>query len=265
MVMADIELSVEREHVGVITINRPHRANALTPDMFDELSDLVEDVQGRRDVRVLVLTGAGRHFCSGGDLASVTDADEEAESAAAIGELLRRVQRLPKAIRSSDKPVIAAINGLAIAAGMDVALACDIRLGSSNARFRESYVRAGLIPGEGGSWLLPRLVGTSRALELLMTGDEVDAGTALAWGIVSRVYDDSEFLERSLDVAERIATAPPVHVQLIKRAVHAGLESTFDESLELARAHMVIARGLDDSRRAREALASGESAAFEGR
>lgn len=254
--MADVTFSVT-DQVGLLTIDRPESANAFSLEMIDTLVDHLIDAQRRDDVRAVVLTGAGRrHFCAGGEVRNrIGDREDPATRVRAQSARTRtaRVQRLPRTIQSIDKPVIAAVNGAAVGAGLDIALACDIRFASANATFAETYLRAGLIPGMGGSYFLSRAVGRAKAMELLLGGEFIDAAEALRIGLVNRVYQGDELIEQTLAFAGRIAASPPVHVQLIKRAIIESASSALSTSLELSASHMLIVQGLDDSREARNA------------
>jgi len=252
--MADIEWSQE-DAVGVITLNRPEKRNAFTPTMISDWAQMLVRAQDDESVRAIVVTGAGPAFCAGADLGNLPGTPEPASGRpsplAAKRSLTQGVQRVPLAMAHLDKPVIAAVNGAAVGAGMDMALMCDIRVASPQARFAAAYIRVGLIPGDGGCYYLPRIVGVAKALELLITGDFVDAEEALRIGLVSYVADDAA--ARAMALAQRFAAMPPVHVQLTKRNVYASQDASLDTALELASSHMGIVRSLDDSV---EALAS---------
>ncbi|HSW20014.1 MAG TPA: enoyl-CoA hydratase/isomerase family protein [Ramlibacter sp.] len=238
-------------NVGVLTINRPEKLNAFTYEMLEGWSQLLEECGGRDDVRVLVLTGAGRGFCAGGDIDSF--AAIASTTASAIQREVRYTQQVQRAITRLNKPVIAAINGFATGGGLDIALACDMRFAAESARLAENYVRLGLLPGLGGGWLLPRLVGLGRAMELLITGDFIDAREAERIGLVNRVYTDAELMPRTLEIAKRIADNPPLSVQAIKRITLAGLGTDFEDALELAASNLPIVRTSADHK---EALAA---------
>src|SRR6201992_20283 len=170
--MSDLEFSVA-DGIGTILLNRPDRKNAFTMEMIDQWSEILRQVRTDPDVRVVVLTGAGDAFCSGVDLGKYQDGERPTPLQRKEG-LTEQIHRVPLALEDLDKPVIAAVNGVAVAAGMDMALMCDMRVCSRSARFSEGYMRVGLVTGDGGCWFLPRLVGSARALELLWTGDFVD-------------------------------------------------------------------------------------------
>lgn len=222
-----------REAAGVrwVELCRPGSKNGLTPAVNARLITALEGAAADPAVRVVVLTGAGGSFCSGVDLAEAArwgaqGRDEhEATLRGSFHALIRAVRAVPG-------PVIAAVDGPAVGFGCDLALACDLRLASDRARFGEVFVRRGLMPDGGGTWVLPRLVGLSRALELAFTGDVIDAAAAERYGLVSRVVAADELAAETEALATRLAKGPPLALRLIKQAVYAGLTGTLDEALE---------------------------------
>jgi 2-(1,2-epoxy-1,2-dihydrophenyl)acetyl-CoA isomerase len=212
--------------VRTITLNRPERLNAVNPQLAAELPRAIDDAARDDGVRVVMITGAGRGFCSGLDLSEPPRLPE--------GDLRERLDPLAwvgrwvlAAVRC-EKPLIAAINGSAAGAGFGLALATDIRLVARSARLTAGYVRRGLSPDAGVSYLLPRLVGLSRASEILLSGRELDADESLRIGLASEVVEDSAFAAEVLAYAERLAAGPPIAFALTKRL----LASTFDASLD---------------------------------
>lgn len=220
--------------VGLVTLNRPDNLNALNEAMLAELLTVVSEVTNRNDVRALVITGAGRAFCAGADVMDWADSAENPEAAGPpLGEepwttlahtLMSRLYRLPK-------PVVAAVNGAAVGAGCDLTLAADMRFASTTARFGEVYMRLGLSPDAGGSWLLPRLVGEARASELIYTGRIIDADEALRIGLVSEVLDADKLMERALEQAHIFASGPTVAIRLAKQNIRSGYQMTFEDAL----------------------------------
>jgi enoyl-CoA hydratase/carnithine racemase len=263
--MADLEFAIENR-VALVTMNRPDKANALSDDMFTGLAAFYLEAAARDDVRVVVLTGAGRHFCAGGDVKRpVGEEGGERVTSEIRARIKSLVHAVPKALSALDKPVIAAVNGAAVGAGLDLALMCDMRLAARSASFSAPYITVGLIPGQGGSYFLPRLVGLPKALELLLTGDRIDAEEAYRIGMINRLCEDSELMDRTLEFAGRIAAQPPVHVQLTKRAAQASLATTLESSLELSAAHMAIVQPLADSAEARAAWLAHRTGTYTGR
>jgi 2-(1,2-epoxy-1,2-dihydrophenyl)acetyl-CoA isomerase len=207
--------------VATITLNRPQSLNAFVPQMNQEVLDALKDGERDKTVRCLMITGSGRAFCAGQDLKGRTP-----EQKGSLGASLReKYNPMIRQIRQMEKIVVAAVNGVAAGAGCNLALACDLRVASEEAKFIQSFVRVGLAPDSGGSFILPRLVGLSKAMEMLLLGDTIDAQEALRIGLVARVFSDAEFAHAAREVAERIAAAPR-GIGLIKRAVnHANLPS----------------------------------------
>ena len=244
--MPDLEYSREG-HVATILLNRPARKNAFTLPMIDDWVAALEDARDNPEVRVVVLRGAGDAFCAGVDLGRVSG--EMGRDPVEMKELLRlRIQRIPRTMLELDKPVIASISGAAVGAGLDMALMCDMRLAGRSARLCESYIRVGFVPGAGGLWYLPRLVGVAKAFEIFMTGDFYDAEESLRIGLVNRLYDDERLLEETYALAERFAAAPPLAVGMIKRALYqSAADIDLRTSLDLVSSHMGVLRSTSES------------------
>jgi len=231
--------------VATLTLNRPQRFNAFTREMINRWADRLEDVHKDRSIKALVVTGAGKAFCAGGDMDDLESfltmpADERKNY------LWQNVHRIPLALQRLDRPVIAAMNGTARGAGLDMALMCDIRIAERSAKFAESYIAVGLVPGDGGCYYLPRLVGMARALELLWTGDEVSADEAERIGMVSKVVDDGQALAAARALAERIAKQPATAVQFMKRAAYQSLTLPLDAHLDMISSHMSVVEDVPD-------------------
>ena len=189
------------EHVATVTFDRPEQRNALSPVMLDELAATVRAAQADDAVRVLVITGAGRAFCAGGDVKSM--AEVAGGPVPPSQEQVGQIQEVQLLLRRFPKPVIAAVNGAAYGAGLDLACAADFRLAADTARFCEVYVRLGLAPGGGGAWLLPRIVGLTNVLDMILSGEPIDAETALRIGLVSRVVPADNLGVATRDFAQR--------------------------------------------------------------
>jgi enoyl-CoA hydratase/carnithine racemase len=237
------------DRIATITLNRPERMNAFTWDMVDAWADALLEAQRNDEVHVVIVTGAGKAFCSGGDINNMGERRERTPLMRK-NELASHVHRIPLALESMDKPVIAAVNGAATGAGMDLALQCDLRFAAESARFGETYVRVGLVPGAGGTWFLPRLVGTAKALELFWTGDLVDAHEAERIGIVNKVLPDDQLLSHVREVATKIARGPQLSVRFIKRAVYQGQRIDLRTSLDLISSHYAVVTASADHREA---------------
>lgn len=214
--------------VATLTLDRPESLNALTVGLKAALRAALEEVAATPSIRVVILTGAGRAFCAGQDLAERAEPD----AAPLDVELRERYAPIVRAIRSMDQPVIAAINGVAAGAGASLAFACDLRIAASSARFVLAFGRIGLVPDSGVTWFLPRLVGSARAAEIALVGDPVSAGDALRIGLVSRVVDDGTLLDEARAMASRLAEAAPLAVAATKHALGAAWTGDLEAALE---------------------------------
>jgi enoyl-CoA hydratase/carnithine racemase len=259
--MSDITYAVH-DGVATIELDRPRQRNAFTLPMIDTWVRCLESARADDAVRVVVLTGADGAFCAGADLAEIAGSPTPLQTKSV---LMEQVHRVALTVEDLDKPLIAAVNGPAVGAGMDMALMCDVRLASSAATFCEGYVKVGLVPGDGGCFYLPRIVGMARALELLWTGDVVDAATALRIGLVSYVHPAESFREEVRRFALRLAAAPPVHSRMIKRATYQSARSDLRTALDLISSHMAVVRSTADAEEALAAFRQRRPARFEGR
>jgi len=230
--------------VATLRLNRPERLNAFNLEMIGQWTRVLEGVERDPNVRALVVTGEGKAFCSGGD-ADDLEGFISMDAPARKAYLWENVHRIPLLLERIKVPVIAAINGAARGAGLDMALMCDLRVMDANAIVAESYITMGLVPGDGGAWFLPRLVGCSRALELLWTGDAIDAETALRIGLVNHVAPAGSSLEKALELARRIALQPQQAISLIKRLVYDGSGGTISlrAHLDTVSSHMAVVEG----------------------
>ncbi|MCL8209214.1 MAG: enoyl-CoA hydratase/isomerase family protein [Actinomycetia bacterium] len=251
----------EADGVVTLTLNRPETLNAFNNTMLEELAGAVERVARSRDARVLVLTGAGRGFASGQDLKAYQESGSPD-----LGEHLHRYyDPLFERLWGLEKPTIAAVNGVAAGAGMSLAMACDFRVAADTARFMQAFVRIGLIPDSGSTYLLPRLVGYARALELAMLGDLIDAQTALAWGLVNKVVPAERLAEETAALARRLAEGPPKALGLIKRAIRRGAQQSFRDALEYEAWLQAAAVATEDHREGIAAFLEKRAPRFRGR
>jgi len=254
--------------IATITLNRPERMNAFTPKMLDEWYAALLDAHTDADLRVVVLTGAGRGFCAGADLAGGEGVSLLHRSTSQIENrnfLRDSVQRIPRLISIMEKPYIAAVNGAAVGAGMDMASMCDIRFAADSARFGMTYVRMGLIPGDGGCYFLPRIVGMGKALDLIWSGRIFDAQEALSMGYVSAVVPADELIAYTREYATRLVSGPAVAIQQAKRLAYRSQELSLDAALDLAQQAMFIAQSTEDSREGPRAFAEKREPEFKGR
>jgi 2-(1,2-epoxy-1,2-dihydrophenyl)acetyl-CoA isomerase len=217
-----------------ITLNRPDKLNALNPEMHKLLRQALERAAEEREVRALLLGGAGRGFCAGQDLSErdVSPGAAPIDLSVSLGSyynpLVRRLRELPK-------PVVCAVNGVAAGAGANLALACDIVLAARTASFVQSFARIGLVPDAGGTWILPRLVGSARAMGLALLGEKLSAEQAVEWGLIWKVVDDAKLAEESLSLAKALADGPTKGYGLTKKAMRASSINSLDAQLELER------------------------------
>ena len=234
--MADYEtILFERDGpIARITLNRPDRLNSFTAQMHAELRDALARVTGDGDARVLVLTGAGRAFCAGQDLSdrAVAPGAAPVDLGASIEDNYRP---LVLSIRNLPLPVVCAVNGVAAGAGANIALACDIVIATKSASFIQAFCKIGLVPDSGGTYFLPRLVGSARAMGLAFFGDRVSAEQAAEWGLIWKCVDDGEFVATTDAMAAQLADAPTAGLAAIKRALYASSGNTLEQQLDVER------------------------------
>lgn len=256
-----------RDDIATLTLDRPDAMNAL-----GALGDgaafrgVCDALNARREVRCAVLTGAGRAFSAGGDVKAMRAREGVfGGSGAAIRDNYRReIHALSKALYGLEMPLIAAVNGPAIGLGCDVACLADIRLASERATFGVTFLKVGLIPGDGGAWLLQRVIGHSRAAEMLYTGEVLDAATAASIGLVSRVVPHEALLEEALALARRIAAQPPHALRLAKSLLRQGRESSYEAVMEMSAAAQAICHLTEDHREGVEAILARRPPVFRG-
>ena len=242
------------DDIATIRLNRPERLNAFTYDMLDAWAEAIETCKREDRVRAVVLTGTGRGFCSGGDVRAMGERHRTGETAFERKMNVHdRIHRIPRLLEDFDKPYIVAINGVATGAGLDMALMGDIRFAAESARMAESYIKVGLVSGDGGAWFLPRIVGVPRALELLWTGDFIDAREAERIGLVNKVLPDERLMDHTYDFARRLAAQPALTLRLMKRAVYQGLRMDLRACLDMLSSHLGVISTTSDHR---EAVAS---------
>lgn len=230
--------------VQIWTISLPEVGNAITgKDVIAAFEDKVDAVNADNTVGAVILTGAGKIFSAGGNVKEMADR-QGMFGLDAIDQrraYIDGIQRIPRALGRLEVPLIAAVNGAAIGAGCDLAMMCDIRIASERASFAESFVQLGLIPGDGGTWFLPRAIGYARAAELTFTGERIDAATALEWGLVSRVVAHDELLSEARTLADKIAVNPPRALRMAKRLLQESITGSLDSTLSMAAAMQPLA------------------------
>lgn len=256
----NIEVKIEKG-IATITINRPKALNALNTETLEELKNVLEVLQNDDGVKVIVMTGAGeKAFVAGADISEMKDMSVfDAKKFAELGQKVFRKIELMK------KPVIAAVNGYALGGGCELALACDIRIASRNAKFGQPEVGLGIIPGFGGTQRLPRIVGVSKAKELIYTGDMIDAEEALRIGLISKVVEQDKLLEEAYGIAKKIMSKGLVAVSLAKEAINKSLEVDIDSGMEYEANAFALCFGTQDQKEGMAAFLEKRAPKFEGR
>jgi enoyl-CoA hydratase/carnithine racemase len=253
-----------KDGIATLTLNRPERLNALGETLREDLLDGVARAADDAEVRVIVLTGAGKGFCSGGDVKAMNENKERGAGRPLLEKVAPARDRSVLALREAPKPVVAAVNGAAAGAGMNIALCCDIRLASTAAKFSQAFVKRGLHPDWGGTYFLPRVVGTARACELIWTGDVIDAHEALRLGIVSAVYPPEELMPATYALARKLADGPPIAIRLAKRAIYHNLEADLRKALEFETYAQNICFETEDAREGIRAFVEKRPPSFRG-
>lgn len=256
------------DHILIATFNRSDIHNAMShTGMIDAIVGLCERVNQDDSIRVLVLTGAGKSFCAGGNIKEMlsksnvfSGTPKQIEAAYKSG-----IQRIPVALWNLNKPVIAAVNGAAVGAGCDIAMMCDIRIASSKARFAESFVKLGIIPGDGGAWFLPRVIGQARANQMTLTGEMVDAQEALNWGMVSQVCAPEELMTEAINIAQKISANPPLAVTEAKKLLRQSANTSLPEMLDLSAAVQAQLHQTEDHMEALNAFVEKRTGLFQGK
>jgi 2-(1,2-epoxy-1,2-dihydrophenyl)acetyl-CoA isomerase len=257
-------LETIEDGVATLTFNRPERMNALSTPIMEGLLNGLPRLAGNPSVKVVVLTGAGRAFCAGGDVKSMAEGGEQRSAAEATARLRSRME-VSRILHELPKPTIAMVNGPAAGAGLAFALACDLRIAGVSARLVTAFVRVGFSGDFGGSYFLTRLVGTARARELYFTGRPVDADEALSLGLVNRVVPDEELRDATMELARSLAQGPAIALSLMKRNMNYAESGGLSELLDMEAAHQVQTGRTEDHREAARAFVEKRPPVFAGR
>ena len=261
-------LTSHADGVTTVTINNPEKRNPISDlPMIDALEEVMRAADADVSVRAVILTGAGSAFSSGGDIAKMVPGGglRDALPAQTRRNYRDGIQRLPLLFQQLDVPVIAAVNGPAIGAGCDLACMCDIRIASDTARFAESFVKIGLVPGDGGAWLLPRVIGFPRAVQMALTGEMIDAAEALSIGLVTKVVPAGDLMTTAEAMAKAVASNPPHAVRMTKRLLREAQTASLQAVLEMSAALQAVAHETEDHAEAIEAFKAKRPPVFQGR
>lgn len=256
----------KKDRIVHLTLNRPDTRNALSADVVDSLVFELERANEDTEVSVVVISGAGKGFSSGGNLKEIqamTTTDNM--SATEIEDWYKTgIQRIPLTMERLNVVTIAAVHGHAIGAGCDLACMCDLRIAAKSAKFNESFLRVGLIPGDGGAWFIPRIIGMSRAKEMLFSALPVNSEKALEWGLVSEVVDDDRLIEEAMSIAKNIADLPPQSVRKAKELIRESSTLSLKSGLDMAALMQVELQQLDDHQEAINAILEKRKPVFKG-
>ncbi len=260
------DLIVElNESILWITLNRPDASNAYSEKMIESFVSVLKQADKDKEVRVIVITGAGKHFCAGGDIKAMKNksgmfAGESNE----LRELYQNgIQQIPLTISQLKKPVIAMVNGAAVGAGCDLAAMCDMRIASQEASFAETFAKVGLVPGDGGAFFMTRIIGFAKAMEMFLTCQTISAEEALKIGLVSKVVELKDLKNEVEKLAKHLSSLPPIALQMTKRAVIHSYKSDLISHLELMAAYQGITQRSSDHFKAIEGLLTKTQASFD--
>lgn len=265
MTEENILLTEKKGNVGIITLNRPDKLNAFNDELTFRLQDALKEMEKDRDVRAIIITGSGRGFCSGQDLQSRSISQEVGERPSLGDSIRRRYNPIVAKIRRMEKPIIAAVNGVAAGAGASLAFACDYRIASENSSFIQSFTRVGLIPDSGSTFMLPRLIGATKAFELMLSADKLPAAEALNLNLINKVVSEADLMKEALALAEKLAAGPTKAFGLTKRAVNRALFHDLEELLEYEANLQEIAGRSDDFQEGVKAFVEKRTPAYTGK
>jgi 2-(1,2-epoxy-1,2-dihydrophenyl)acetyl-CoA isomerase len=259
-------LAEKKNHQLWVTLNNPEQSNAITYEMIDSLCKVLKHADFDQDIRVIILTGAGKNFCSGGDIKAM--AEKTGMFQGEGNELRQRyqagIQQIPKTIEDISTPIIAMVNGAAIGAGCDLAMMCDLRIGTSTTKFGETFTKIGLIPGDGGTFFLQRVVGYAKAMEMTLTGDIYEGSKAKDIGLLNNFVDDAQLQAETEKLAAKVAANAPVAQSMAKKAMKISYLHDLNTSLDLLAAFQGITQRTQDHFEALEAAKAKRPTDFKG-
>ncbi len=258
----------KNDRVATVTLNRPESRNAIgTVEDCDELAGALWKANDDPEINAVILTGAGKSFCAGGDLKAIRERSGIGPRKTPDGtraNYRRGVHTIIKALAEIEVATIAAINGHAIGLGLDIGILCDMRLAAASAKMASSFIKVGIIPGDGGAWILTNAIGATRAAELVLTGDTIDAEEAMRIGLVSRVVPDNALMDEARKLADRVAVNPPRTVRLAKRLLREAQHGRLSDVLELSAAFQGLAHETRDHKEAADAFSEKRTPKFTG-
>lgn len=255
-------------HIAILTLNQPELRNSISEiEVVDAFIDALNVVSNNDQLRCLIITGAGSAFSSGGNIKHMLN--KEGMFAGAANDVRENygkvIQRIPVALHNINIPTIAAVNGPAVGAGCDLAMYCDMRIASTNARFAESFIKVGIIPGDGGAWILPRVAGYGRAAEMAFTGEAITAEQAFEWGMLNKLVEPDQLMSEAMALAQRIAVNPPQALRATKQLMRAGTTMPLDTLLQMSAAIQANLHQTEDHIEAVSALIERRAANFKGK
>lgn len=265
--MRNLLLQERHDRTIVLTLNDPETRNSLSDALVDALVEILTAINTDDTLSCVIITGAGSAFCSGGNLKDMRERTGMfgGTPSQMRAKYMRQIQRIPRAMYELEVPAIAAVNGPAVGAGCDLAMMCDLRIASTQASFAESFLRVGLVSGDGGAWFLPRVVGLARAYEMAFTADPVPADKAAAWGMVNDIAKPAHLRDSALKLAARITRHPPGALRLMKRLMRDSVQSTLQQNLELAALMQSAVQHSEDFQEAVAAVFEKREPRFSGR
>lgn len=262
----DLKVEVRHHDQLWVKLSNPEQSNAISSAMIDSLCEILPQADFDPNIRVIVITGEGPHFCAGGDIKAMKD--KSGMFAGEGNELRMRymhgIQQIPQVIEKLSKPVIAMVNGAAVGAGCDLAMMCDLRLGSEKTKFAETFTKLGLVPGDGGTFFLTRVIGYAKAMQMFMTGDMIAGTEALSWGLLNYLYPSAELETQTEALAKKISQNAPVAIQMTKKAMKLSYLHDLQSSLDLLAGFQGIAQRTQDHFEALSAFEQKRPAKFQG-